>query len=165
MGQLGYPSFLGQQLPDNELEVVRGLNRQLRSEMGYRDGARPVSGVSALSAVSARSRNTIFYDAPSCEDVSSTSPPVSPLPQGTASTGRNGYNEPSPLAQCPQTQYTPLMKVKDLRRTSLPHQILETRVMQLTIWTCPSHLPRHRLHHHPQRGDCRLHRPRFAFTA
>ncbi|KAI0246792.1 hypothetical protein BJV78DRAFT_1157633 [Lactifluus subvellereus] len=94
-------SFFGRQLTDNELEVGRGLNLQLRSEMSHRDGARPISGVSALSAVSARSGNTVFYDASSREDVSSPPPPVPPLPQGTASTGRNGYVGLSPLSADP----------------------------------------------------------------
>ncbi|KAH9010087.1 hypothetical protein EDB83DRAFT_2530929 [Lactarius deliciosus] len=81
-------SLLARQLTDNELEAGRSLNAQLHAEMGYRDGARPVSGVSGLSTGSARSGNTVFYDAQSRDDVSFTPPPVPPLPQGTASTGR-----------------------------------------------------------------------------
>lgn len=95
------PSLVGRQLTDNELEAGRNLNTQLRSEMGYRHGARPISGVSALSSASARSGNTVFYDAQSREDLSSTPPPVPPLPQGTASTGRSGPVGPSPLSAEP----------------------------------------------------------------
>jgi hypothetical protein len=87
-------SFFGRQFTDNE------LNPQPRPEMSYRDGPRPISGVSALSAGSARSGNTVFYDAASREDVSSI-PPVPPLPQGTASTSRNGYTGLSPLSADP----------------------------------------------------------------
>jgi hypothetical protein len=96
-------SVVGRQLTDNELEAGRSLNSQLRSEMGYRDGARPVSGVSAFSAASARSGNTLFYDAQSREDLSSTlpPPPVPPLPQGMASTSRGGPAGPSPLSAEP----------------------------------------------------------------
>jgi len=95
------PSLVGRQLTDNELEAGRSLNTQLRSEMGYRHGARPISGESALSLASARSGNTVFYDAPSREDLSSTPSPVPPLPQGTASTGRSGPVGPSPLSAEP----------------------------------------------------------------
>ncbi|KAI9434361.1 hypothetical protein H4582DRAFT_1979281 [Lactarius indigo] len=91
-------SLLARQLTDNELEAGRSLNAQLRAEMGYRDGARPVSGVSGLSTGSARSGNTVFYDAQSREEVSFTPPPVPPLPQGTASTGRSAPAAPSPLS-------------------------------------------------------------------
>jgi len=88
-------SLVGRQLTDSELEAGRSLNTQLRAEMGYRDGPRPISGLSAFSTGSARSGNTVFYDAQSREDLSATPLPVPPLPQGTASTGRNG---PSPLS-------------------------------------------------------------------
>ncbi|KAI9453306.1 hypothetical protein BJY52DRAFT_1289594 [Lactarius psammicola] len=88
-------SLLARQLTDNELEAGRSLNAQLRAEMGYRDGARPVSGVSTGSA---RSGNTVFYDAHSREDVSFTPPPVPPLPQGTASTGRSDAPVPRPAS-------------------------------------------------------------------
>ena len=94
-------SLLARQLTDNELEAGRSLNAQLRAEMGYRDGARPVSGASGLSTGSARSGNTVFYDAQSHEDGSFTPPPVPPLPQGTASTGRSGPAAPSPLSAGP----------------------------------------------------------------
>jgi hypothetical protein len=94
-------SLLARQLTDNELEAGRSLNAQLRSEMGYREGARPVSGVSGLSTGSARSGNTVFYDAQSREDVSFTPPPVPPLPQGTTSTGRSALAAPSPLSAEP----------------------------------------------------------------
>ncbi|KAH9063586.1 hypothetical protein EDB87DRAFT_1602476 [Lactarius vividus] len=87
-------SLLTRQLTDNELEAGRGL---LHTEMGYRDGARPVSGVSGLSTGSARSGNTVFYDAQSREEMPSP-PPVPPLPQGTASTGRSAPATPSPLS-------------------------------------------------------------------
>ncbi|KAH8984390.1 hypothetical protein EDB86DRAFT_154442 [Lactarius hatsudake] len=75
--------------------------RKLHAEMGYRDGARPVSGVSGLSTGSARSGNTVFYDAQSRDDVSFTPPPVPPLPQGTASTGRSAPAASSPLSAEP----------------------------------------------------------------
>ena len=96
-------SLLARQLTDNELEAGRSLNAQMRTEMGYRDGARPVSGASGLSTGSGRSGNTVFYDAQSREDVASTStpPPVPPLPQGTTSTGRSGPAAPSPLSAEP----------------------------------------------------------------
>ncbi|KAH9046126.1 hypothetical protein EDB84DRAFT_1467770 [Lactarius hengduanensis] len=71
-------SLLARQLTDNELEAGRSLNAQLHAEMGYRDGARPVSGVSGLSTGSARSGNTVFYDAQSRDDVSFT-PRLFPL--------------------------------------------------------------------------------------
>ncbi|KAN0124148.1 hypothetical protein V8E53_015846 [Lactarius tabidus] len=92
-------SLLTRGLTDNELEAGRSLNAQLRTEMGYRDGARPISGASGLSTGSARSGNTLFYDAQSREDVA-TPPPVPPLPQGTTSTGRSGpaATGPSPLS-------------------------------------------------------------------
>lgn len=93
-------SLLARQLTDNELEAGRSLNAQLRGEMGFRDDARPVSGVSGLSTGSARSGNTVFYDAQSREDMSFT-PPVPPLPQGTASTGRSGPAALSPLSAEP----------------------------------------------------------------
>jgi hypothetical protein len=83
-------SLLARGLTDNELEAGRSLNAQLRTEMGYRDGPRPISGASGLSTGSARSGNTLFYDAQSREDVASTPPPVPPLPQGATSTGRSG---------------------------------------------------------------------------
>ncbi|KAH9168668.1 hypothetical protein EDB89DRAFT_2245077 [Lactarius sanguifluus] len=94
-------SLLARQLTDNELEAGRSLNAQLHTEMGYRDGARPVSGVSGLSTGSARSGNTVFYDAQSRDDVSFTPPPVPPLPQGTASTGRGAPAASSPLSAEP----------------------------------------------------------------
>ena len=94
-------SLLTRQLTDNELEAGRSLNAQLRTEVGYRDGARPVSGVSGLSGGSARSGNTVFYDAQSREDVSFTPPPVPPLPQGTTSTSRSAPAAPSPLSAEP----------------------------------------------------------------
>ncbi|KAF8260598.1 hypothetical protein EI94DRAFT_887246 [Lactarius quietus] len=90
--------LLTRQLTDNELELGRSINAQLRTEMGYRDDARPLSGVSGLSTGSARSGNTVFYDTQSREDVASTPPPVPPLPQGTTSTGRTGPGAPSPLS-------------------------------------------------------------------
>jgi hypothetical protein len=62
----------------------------MRGEMGYRDGARPVSRESGVSLGTGfgRSGNTVFYDAQSREDAASASPPVPLLPQGTTSTGR-----------------------------------------------------------------------------
>jgi hypothetical protein len=50
-------SLLSRQLTDNELEG-RSLNAQMREEMGYREGARPVSGASVVRTGSARSGNT-----------------------------------------------------------------------------------------------------------
>jgi hypothetical protein len=96
-------SFLGRPLTDNEVEAGRSHNAQLRTEMGYREGVRPISGISAFSSGSARSGNTVFYDAPSRENLSSTpSPPVPSLPQGTGSTSRSGgYAGPSPLSADP----------------------------------------------------------------
>ena len=93
-------SLLTRQLTDNELEVGRSLNAQLRTEMGYRDGPRPISGVSTGSA---RSGNTMYFDAQSRDDVASTPPPVPPLPQGTTSTGRSGaaHAASSPLSGDP----------------------------------------------------------------
>jgi hypothetical protein len=90
-------SFFGRQLTDSELEA----GRNLRSELGYRDAARPLSGVSMMSSGSARSGNTVFYDAQSREDLASTPSPVLPLPQGAASTSRNGPSGPSPLSAEP----------------------------------------------------------------
>jgi len=95
------PSLIGRQLTDNELEAGRSLNVQLRSETGHRHGVRPISGESALSSASARSGNTVFYDAQSREDLSSTPSPVPPLLQGAASTGRSGAIGPSPLSAEP----------------------------------------------------------------
>jgi hypothetical protein len=96
-------SFVGRQLTDGELEAGRNLNVQLRSDLGYRDAVRPLSGVSMMSSGSARSGNTIFYDAQSREDLASMpSSPVPPLPQGMASTGRSGGSAgPSPLSAAP----------------------------------------------------------------
>jgi hypothetical protein len=95
-------SLLARQLTDNELELGRSLNAQMRGEMGYREGARPVSGASGLSTGSGRSGNTVFYDAQSRDDATSTPPPVPPLPQGTTSTGRSGGPAgPSPLSGQP----------------------------------------------------------------
>ena len=96
-------SFLGRQLTDSELEAGRNLNVQLRSEPGQHDLTRPLSGVSMMSTGSARSGNTVFYDAQSREDLASApSSPVPPLPQYTASTGRNGGTAgPSPLSTEP----------------------------------------------------------------
>ena len=91
-------SLLARQLTDSELEVGRSHNAALRTEMGYRDGVRPVSGISGLSTGSARSGNTIFYDAQSRDEASFTPPPVPPLPQGTTSTGRSAPAAPSPLS-------------------------------------------------------------------
>src|SRR5579863_2754486 len=99
----------------NEQEAGRSLNAQLRSEMGYHYGARPISGVSALSSASARSGNTVFYDAQSREDLSPTPSPVPPLPQGTASTGCSGPVGPSP---CLSSHYA----AKNFR--ILAHQVL-----------------------------------------
>jgi hypothetical protein len=90
-------SFFGRQLTDSELEA----GRNLRSELGYRDAARPQSGVSMMSSGSARSGNTVFYDAQSREDLASTPSPVLLPPQGAASTGRNGPSGPSPLSAEP----------------------------------------------------------------
>jgi hypothetical protein len=90
-------SFVGRQLTDNELEAGRALNVQHRSDPGYRGAVRPISGVSMMSSGSARSGNTIFYDAQSREDLASA--PSSPLPQGMASTGRTAG--PSPLSAAP----------------------------------------------------------------
>ena len=93
-------SFVGRQLTDGELEAGRSLNVQLRSDLGYRDVVRPISGVSMMSSGSARSGNTLFYDAQSREDLAST--PSPPLPQGMASTGRSGGTAgPSPLSAAP----------------------------------------------------------------
>lgn len=86
-------SFVGRQLTDGELEAGRALNVQHRSD----PTVRPLSGVSMMSSGSARSGNTIFYDAQSREDLAS--PPSSPLPQGMASTGRTAG--PSPLSAAP----------------------------------------------------------------
>jgi len=95
-------SFLGRQLTDSELEAGRNFNVQLRSELGYRDAARPISSVSMMSSGSARSGNTVFYDAQSREDLASIPSPVPPLLQGMASTGRNaGTAGPSPLSAAP----------------------------------------------------------------
>jgi hypothetical protein len=91
-------SLVARQLTDSELEVGRTLNAQLHSETAYRNGGRPISGVSAFSASSARSGNTIFYDAQSREDLSSSPSSPPPIPQGTASTGRSGPLGPSPLS-------------------------------------------------------------------
>jgi hypothetical protein len=91
-------SLVARQLTDTELEAGRTLNASLRSEMGYRNGARPISGVSALSTGSARSGNTIFYDAQSRDDLSPSPSSAPPIPQGTASTGRTGPVGPSPLS-------------------------------------------------------------------
>ena len=93
-------SFLGRQLTDNELEAGRNHSAQMRSEMGYREGARPISSVSAMSTTSG---NTLFYDAQSREDLSTPPPvpPLPPLPLGTASTGRSGLPGPSPLSAEP----------------------------------------------------------------
>ena len=91
-------SLVGRQLTDSELEAGRSLSAQMRAETGYRDGTRPISGVSVLSTGSARSGNTIFYDAQSREDLSPTPPFVPPILQGTASTGRSGPVGPSPLS-------------------------------------------------------------------
>ena len=74
-------SFVGRQLTDNELEA----GRSLRSELGYRDAVRPISGVSMMSSGSG---NTVFYDAQSREDLTPTPPAAPPLLQGSASTGR-----------------------------------------------------------------------------
>jgi hypothetical protein len=49
-------------LTDDKRGAGRSLNAYLRTEMGYRDGARPIMGTSGLSTVSARSGNTVFYD-------------------------------------------------------------------------------------------------------
>ena len=87
-------SFVGRQLTDSELEA----GRNLRSELGYREAVRPVSG---LSMMSSGSGNTVFYDAQSREDLASTPSPVPPLAQGTASAGRNGPSGPSPLSAEP----------------------------------------------------------------
>ena len=87
-------SFVGRQLTDSELEA----GRNLRSDLGYREAVRPISG---LSMMSSGSGNTVFYDAQSREDVASTPSPVPPLVQGTASTGRNGPSGPSPLSAEP----------------------------------------------------------------
>jgi hypothetical protein len=93
-------SFLGRQLTDSELEAGRSLNVQLRSDLGYRDAVRPVSSASMMSSGSARSGNTVFYDAQSREDLAST--PSSPLPQGMASASRSGgIAGPSPLSAAP----------------------------------------------------------------
>jgi hypothetical protein len=97
-------SFIGRQLTDNELEAGRSLNVRRRSELGYRDAARPLSGGSMMSTGSARtSGDTVFYDARSREDLASApSSPVHPHPQGTTSTGRNGGAAgPSPLSAEP----------------------------------------------------------------
>jgi hypothetical protein len=95
-------SFVGRQLTDGELEAGRNLNVQLRSDLGYRDAVRPLSGVSMMSSGSARSGNTVFYDAQSREDLASIPSPVHPLPQGMASTGRSGGTAgPSPLSAAP----------------------------------------------------------------
>ena len=83
-------SLLSRQLTDNELELGRSLNAQMRGEMGYREGPRPISGVSGLSTGLGKSGNTVFYDAQSRDDVASIPPPVPPLSQGTTSTGRSG---------------------------------------------------------------------------
>ena len=96
-------SFVGRQLTDGELEAGRNLNVQLRSDLGYRDAVRPLSGVSMMSSGSARSGNTVFYDAQSREDLASApSSPVPPLPHGMASTSRSGGPAgPSPLSAAP----------------------------------------------------------------
>ena len=110
-------SFVGRQLTDNELEAGRVLNVQLRSEPGYREPARPISGVSTGSG------NTVFYDAQSREDLASAPPsPVPPLSQGMASTGRNGGTAgPSPLSAAPiravsQSEESPVHQPDQLGR-------------------------------------------------
>jgi hypothetical protein len=90
-------SLLAGGLTDNELEAGQSLNAPLRPEMGYRDGAHSISGVSGMSTGSARSGNTVLYDAQSREDVA-TPPPVPLLPQCTTSTGRS---DPAPTASSP----------------------------------------------------------------
>jgi hypothetical protein len=92
-------SFIGRQLTDGELEAGRNLNVQLRSDLGFRDAVRPLSGVSMMSSGSARSGNTVFYDAQSREDLGSV--PPSPSPPGMASTSRGGTAGPSPLSAAP----------------------------------------------------------------
>lgn len=87
-------SFVGRQLTDSELEA----GRNLRAELGYRDAVRPISGVSMMSSGSAKSGNTVFYDAQSREDLASTPPPV---PQSPIATSRNGAAGPSPLSAEP----------------------------------------------------------------
>jgi hypothetical protein len=94
-------SLVARQLTDTELEAGRTLNAELRSEMGYRSDARPISGVSAFSTGSARSGNTLFYDAQSRDDLSPSPSSAPPIPQGTTSTGRNGPVGPSPLSAEP----------------------------------------------------------------
>jgi hypothetical protein len=106
-------SFIGRRLTDNKVEG-RSLNSHLRLEMDYRDGARPLSAVSASNTGSARSGNIISYDAPSRENKSSTPSPVPEplLPQSKVSTGRSGYPDCLP---CPRTQYVSPRRVKDLQ--------------------------------------------------
>jgi hypothetical protein len=109
-------SFVGRQLTDSELEA----GRNLRSDLGYRDAARPISGVSMMSSGSARSGNTVFYDAQSREDLASTPSPVPPIPQGTAPTGRNGFAGPSPLSAEPlraasESEEAPVYRQPDSR--------------------------------------------------
>jgi hypothetical protein len=90
------PSLIARPLTDNELEAGRSLSAQLRSGTGQRPDPRPISGVSALSSASARSGNTVFYDAQSREELSPT-----PLLQGAAATGRSVAVGPSPLSAEP----------------------------------------------------------------
>lgn len=97
-------SLLARKLTDKELELRRSLNAQMREEMGYNEGARPVSGASGLSTGSGRSRNTVFYVAQSREDAASTPPPVPPLPQGTMSTCRGAGQAAPSLPLCPESQ-------------------------------------------------------------
>jgi hypothetical protein len=87
------PSLVGRQL--TELEARRCLNTQLYLEMGYRHGARPISGLSALGLASARSGNTAFYDA--FYSITFTPPP----PQGATLTCRSGPVGPSPRSVGP----------------------------------------------------------------
>jgi hypothetical protein len=75
------------------IEIPVKKNRFRRQRGSY-----PVA--SGLSTVSARSGNTVFYDAQSWEGVALTPPPVPPLPQGTTSTGRSGP-APAPAASSP----------------------------------------------------------------
>jgi hypothetical protein len=92
-------SFVEPQLTDGELEAGRNLNVQRRSDLGYRDPVHAILGVSVMSSGSARSGNTIFYDAQFRGDLASTPSPVPALPEGMASTGRSGGTAgPSPLS-------------------------------------------------------------------
>jgi hypothetical protein len=110
------PASCRRQLTDGELEAGRNLNAQLRSELGYRDGVRPISGVRMISSLPGQATPSSMMRNP----VRIWLPRHHPYPHFLKAWPRLAVVVVLlALLRCPQRQYAPPLKVKSLWCTSL----------------------------------------------